>query len=186
MRHVKKFDHLNENLKPGYETSELVALMQPVINQVKAATFTKEAQESGDITNEQVLGIIVSKLTGWDYEKISATAGYAYEDANYHEDAERMFKEAGISEGLTEGETQGRKLSDIAREIRSDWKNVNYAAKPYLEAMMGCDTIDGSYGEDSCASVVAYFLSNASQWKGDKAKAVKKELNDMLKKYYKK
>lgn len=185
MRHVKKFDHLNENLKPGFSNEELAALMLPVINQVKAASFTKEAQESGDITNEQVLGLIVSKLTGWDYEKISATAGYAYEDSNYRDEAEKMFKEAGIQESVTEGEATGRKLSDIAKEIRADWKSVNYAAKPYLEAMMDCDTIDGSYGQDSCASVVGYFLSNASQWKGDKAKAIKKELNDMLKKYYK-
>lgn len=87
---------------------------------------------------------------------------------------------------LFEEYNSDRKLSEIAKEIRADWKNVNYAAKPYLEAMMDCDTIDGSYGQDSCASVVGYFLSNASQWKGDKAKAIKKELNDMLKKYYKK
>lgn len=86
---------------------------------------------------------------------------------------------------MQEAETaEPRKLSDIAAEISADWKSVNYAAKPYLEAMHDCDTIDGSYGEDSCASVVAYFLSNAAQWKGEKAKAIKKELNTMLKKYY--
>lgn len=183
MRHVKKFDQINEELKSGYETSELMALMRPVMNQVKAATFTKEAQ-SGTITDAQVLGIIVAKLLDWDYEEISATAGYAYEDANYHDEAEKMFKEAGLNESVTEGEASGRKLSDIAREIKADWKNVNYGAKPYLDAMMDCDTIDGKYGEDSCASVVAYFLSNAAQWKGDKAKEIKKELNAMLKKYY--
>lgn len=117
MRHVKKFDHLNENLKPGYSNEDLAALMIPVINQVKAASFTKEAQESGDITNEQVLGLIVSKLTGWDYEKISATAGYAYEDSNYHDEAEKMFKEAGIRESHSTGLNESAKEAKIHNDL---------------------------------------------------------------------
>jgi hypothetical protein len=35
--------------------------------------------------------------------------------------------------------TEVRPLWMIAKEIRKDWKNVNYAAKPYLEvAAMKC------------------------------------------------
>jgi hypothetical protein len=48
------------------------------------------------------------------------------------------------------------------------------------------ETIDTPYGADSGASVIAYFLANAQTWKGDKAREIKKELNAMLKKYYKK
>jgi len=74
-----------------------------------------------------------------------------------------------------------RSLSVIADEIYKDWKNVNYAAKPYLEAMQSLDKITDNYYQDSGTSVVAYFLANAQTWKGGKAKAIKKELNAMLK-----
>lgn len=74
-----------------------------------------------------------------------------------------------------------RSLSQIASEIRKDWKPVNYAAKPYLDAMQTLDTMTDNYGMDSARSIVAYFLSNASTWRGEVAKAIKKELNAMLK-----
>lgn len=72
-------------------------------------------------------------------------------------------------------------LSQYALIIRKDWKNVNYGAKPYLEAMAQMDEIGDNYGSDSGKMIVAYFLSNASQWRGPIAKQVKKELNDLLK-----
>ena len=74
-----------------------------------------------------------------------------------------------------------RPLSVIAREIYKDWKNVNFAARPYLAAMGSLDTMKDMYGADNAQSVVAYFLSNASTWKGETAKRVKAELNKMLK-----
>jgi hypothetical protein len=72
-------------------------------------------------------------------------------------------------------------ISQIANIIRKDWKKVNYAAKPYLDAMFALEKITDNYMMDSGTSVVAYFLSNASKWKGEVAKAVKKELNKRLK-----
>jgi len=77
-----------------------------------------------------------------------------------------------------------RKIYEIAAEIRRDWKNVHYAATPYLNAMGELDDIDEMYMNDSASSVVAYFLSNASTWRGDTARKVKKELNDMLNEFY--
>jgi len=75
-----------------------------------------------------------------------------------------------------------RPLNEIAQDIRKDWgSKVNYAAKPYLQAMMGLRNINDNYGYDSGASVVAYFLSNASSWRGPTAKAIKLELKKMLK-----
>ena len=76
---------------------------------------------------------------------------------------------------------ESRSISQIASEISRDWKNVNFAAKPYLSAMYSLDSINDKYGMDSGKSIVAYFLSNASTWKGEKAKEIKKELNAMLK-----
>ena len=69
-----------------------------------------------------------------------------------------------------------RPLYEIAAEVRKDWKKVNYAAAPYLDALSGLDGIDGSYGQDSAKSVVLYFLGNAQGWRGDVAKRVKAEL----------
>jgi len=76
-------------------------------------------------------------------------------------------------------------ISQIAGEIRRDWskkgKGVNYAAKPYLEAMNSLESLDDMFYHDSGRSVVLYFLSNARSWRGDTAKAVKAELNKRLK-----
>jgi hypothetical protein len=76
---------------------------------------------------------------------------------------------------------QTRPIHEIAREIRQDWKNVNYAAKPYLEAMESLDKITDNYGADMGRSIVNYFLGNASSWRGPKAKEIKDELKKMLK-----
>jgi hypothetical protein len=74
-----------------------------------------------------------------------------------------------------------RTLSEIASEIKRDWKNVNYAAKPNLGAMGSFSTVNDTFGYDSARSVVLYFLSNASSWRGDVAKRVKAELKAHLK-----
>lgn len=76
-----------------------------------------------------------------------------------------------------------RTLRQIAKEINADWGyRVNFAAAPYLQAMEKLDSIDDMYFQDTADSIVRYFLANATSWKGPKARAVKKELNDMLKK----
>jgi hypothetical protein len=74
-----------------------------------------------------------------------------------------------------------RPLSQIASEISRDWRPVNYAAKPYLDAMYSLDSVKDNYGMDSGYSIVAYFLSNATTWRGETAKRIKTELKAMLK-----
>jgi hypothetical protein len=76
---------------------------------------------------------------------------------------------------------ESRSLSDIARDIRKDWKQVNFGAKPYLEAMGELDKITDTYGADPARNIVNYFLSNASSWRGPKAKEIKDELKAILK-----
>lgn len=71
-------------------------------------------------------------------------------------------------------------ISTIAREISHEWKNVNYAAKPYLQAMRSLDSASDSFGYDSAKSVVAYFLANASGYRGDTAKAHKAALKAIV------
>jgi hypothetical protein len=75
-----------------------------------------------------------------------------------------------------------RSLSTIAAEIRKDWgAKVNYAARPYLDAMGSLNSINDRYGYDAGSEIVLYFLSNAGTWKGETAKRVKSELKSMLK-----
>lgn len=73
-----------------------------------------------------------------------------------------------------------RPLSTIARDIRQNWPNVNYAAKPYLDAMAQLNAITDDYYCDSAVSVVLYFLSNATSWRGEHARRIKAELKAML------
>ena len=77
--------------------------------------------------------------------------------------------------------TEQRTLSTIAREITRDWKNPYFGAQPYLDAMRGMGDMTDNYFEDDARSIVLYFLSNATGWRGEVAKRVKKELKDMLK-----
>ena len=75
-----------------------------------------------------------------------------------------------------------RELCVIAYEIKKDWgTKVNFGAEPYLEAMLYLRTIDDMYYDDTADSVVRYFLSNARSWRGEVAKRVKKELNEIIK-----
>lgn len=80
-----------------------------------------------------------------------------------------------------------RPLYTIANEIRKDWKSTAKTGKipeealAYLNPMSTLNTIDDNYIMDTGRSIVAYFLNNASTWKGEKAREIKKELNVMLK-----
>ena len=76
-------------------------------------------------------------------------------------------------------EKKVRTLSEIAVEIDKDWEKVNFAAVPYLQAMATLTTIDQMYGHDDAKGIVLYFLSNASTWRGETARRIKKELKAM-------
>ena len=69
-----------------------------------------------------------------------------------------------IVTGTSEFDLQHMSLHALARLIRKDWKNVNFAAAPYLDAMATMDSVDTQYGYDSGDSIVRYFLSNASTY----------------------
>lgn len=76
--------------------------------------------------------------------------------------------------------TAPRPLHVIAADIRKAWQpKVNFAAKPYLDAMAELDTINDNYYLDSAKSVVLYFLANAQTFRGEQAKALKAELKKM-------
>ena len=81
----------------------------------------------------------------------------------------------------TTNKATARPLYEIAAEIEKDWKKVNFAAQPYLDAMVALTSVNDMYGFDSGKNIVLYFLSNAGSWRGDVAKRIKAELKAMTK-----
>ena len=79
-----------------------------------------------------------------------------------------------------------RSIEVIANEIRRDWGvKTNYAARPYLQAMYGLNSISDNYLCDSASEIIARFLNNANTWHGTTARRIKDELKAMLKIRYK-
>jgi len=74
---------------------------------------------------------------------------------------------------------ENRSIRAIALDIRQDWVKVNYAAKPYLDAMLELYSINDPYYHDTAKSVVLYFLANAASYRGDRAKVLKSELKSL-------
>ena len=76
---------------------------------------------------------------------------------------------------------QTRPLHEIAKEIRSDWgSKIYFGAKPYLGAMLTLNSVDDKYMCDDAKTIIRYFLANASSWRGEVARRIKKELNSLL------
>jgi hypothetical protein len=64
----------------------------------------------------------------------------------------------------------------IALLIADNWKKVNFAAKPYLGAMLSLHSVNDRHGYDDGKTVILYFLANAGTWRGDMAREIKAEL----------
>jgi hypothetical protein len=77
--------------------------------------------------------------------------------------------------------TTQRSLSAIARDISKYWQKPYFGAVPYLDAMGVLDTIQDRFYNEDAKTIVLYFLSNATTWRGPEAKRIKAELNAMLK-----
>jgi hypothetical protein len=73
-----------------------------------------------------------------------------------------------------------RPLNEIARDISRDWTKMNYAAKPYVQAMSSLKDMKDMYMADTAQDIVLRFLNNASTWRGNMARSVKLELKQML------
>lgn len=96
-----------------------------------------------------------------------------------------MATTQNIQPSVTAESVKKSSISELARIAHKDKPNWNggiyFGAVPYLEAMQCLESINDPYGADSGKSIVAYFLGNASNWRGETAKIVKAELNKRLK-----
>jgi len=75
--------------------------------------------------------------------------------------------------------TTNRPLYQIAADIRKNWTKVYFGAVPYLQAMETLTDATSNYGCDSAKSIVLYFLSNATGFRGATARQLKQELKDI-------
>lgn len=73
-----------------------------------------------------------------------------------------------------------RNLSDIAKDIRANWKNIYFGAEPYLQAMEEIHSPEPNapYLFEDAETLVRYFLFNAWYWKGEAARRIKSELKE--------
>lgn len=73
-----------------------------------------------------------------------------------------------------------RPLRVIAAEISRDWTRPYFGAVPYIDAMRSLESMSDDYGMDPASDIVARFLCNATTWRGERARAIKAELNALL------
>ena len=74
-----------------------------------------------------------------------------------------------------------RDICVIATEVRVKWgSKISPYAIPYLLAMLQLRKITDMYYADTAASIVSYFLVNATGWRGEDARRIKAELRGML------
>lgn len=74
-----------------------------------------------------------------------------------------------------------RPIYEIAADIKKEWgSSVNFAAVPYLDAMMYISSASDTFYADSGTTIVSYFLTNSSSFRGDRAKELKAELKRHL------
>ena len=76
-------------------------------------------------------------------------------------------------------------FGEIADIIKKDWgagltKKYGYYDN-YVAPLYSINSLNDMYYFDTAFSVVSYALANYGTWKGETAKAIKKELNRRLK-----
>lgn len=91
---------------------------------------------------------------------------------------ERIAKQYGYAMGLPGAP---RPLKLIAKDIYADWKSPYFGAVPYLEAIDRLNHVDDKFGEEDGRTQVIYLLSNMTTWKGEVARRIKAELQELLK-----
>ena len=77
-------------------------------------------------------------------------------------------------------QTIKRPVYKIAEDILNDWTAPYFGARHYLTAMLTINNELEQYGQDSAKTVILYFLSNATTYRGSKAKELKKELQKLI------
>lgn len=75
-------------------------------------------------------------------------------------------------------------IADVIQRDGRNWGANAYAMAPYVDAMRYVEKMTDFYFAETGTGIVAGFLSNASTWRGETARAIKAELKAMLKGAY--
>jgi hypothetical protein len=73
-----------------------------------------------------------------------------------------------------------RPLSEIANDVRSDWKPLDRDAEPYLTAMERLDPVTDRFRSESAIEILAKFRLAARGWEGPTAEKIKEEIDQIL------
>lgn len=69
-------------------------------------------------------------------------------------------------------------LRDLKRNTRQSWI---VHLQPYVNAMLEMNSFEDWYGIDRGVDVGLRFLSNAAPWRGEQARRIKAEINQLVK-----
>jgi hypothetical protein len=69
-------------------------------------------------------------------------------------------------------------LRDLQRNTRQSWISP---LRPYVNAMLEMNSFDDWYGIDRGVDVGLRFLSNAAPWRGEQARRIKSEIQQLIK-----
>ena len=163
-------------LSPG--STVVVRGINPALNNIRARAILP-GEAAGIIGQTGILGFAYYPAGQGStmYRVILQSGGmkdFSMEELS--QAGEMMRANESIQEEEGEAPAGPRPVHQIAREIRKSWTKVNYAAKPYLDAMHSLDSAKDNYGADPGDHVINYFLANASTWRGPDAKRIKSEL----------
>ena len=73
-----------------------------------------------------------------------------------------------------------RSLSEIANDVRSDWKPLDREAEPYVTAMERVDPATDRFRTESAIEILAKFRWASRLWQGPKAEKIKEEIDQIL------
>ena len=141
-------------------------------NRMTALSFLQTTQTEYEVDNKDF------RELGW--EGIINILKGNMESTNLKEKLKRVIDHL-VSETIKRKLSEERTPSEVALDIQKNWKNMSPHARPYVQAMRQLYSVDDMYGYEDGRGIINRFLANASTWRGDTARSIKKELKQMLK-----
>jgi len=188
---ISEEDEEDESVDEEEEQLDEVIYKRPLYNKDKKSTVTlpnKKKLKSSWYKNPSPSDM-GSKMTGNEvksmdrkYKAMKGRDAGGQKEKRAATAAKDTQKQASRKAAAAYKGSADRPISHIARDISKDWGDkTHYAAKPYLKAMHDLKSAHDNYGMDSGHSVVGYFLSNASTYRGENAARHKADLKAHLK-----
>ncbi len=76
------------------DSQQIQTQLRPILEQIRKETFKPDYQDKA--TDEQLIGIMVSKFFEWGGNEIIQAALYSLEDSNFHGEVREISKVTGI------------------------------------------------------------------------------------------